>query len=522
MSAGTPTLRVILETECSSGCGGDSSSEQAEYPHEGAAKPRIVRQFTWTERQGVSMMVPVSFGKVSVSAVVDTAAQITVISPDLRRKLKWVKPSNMEQVELCNAQKDAVMMGTLWPHIGFNLGGRKYYCDVIEADIHDLLILGIDFLRGNKCKVDLGNDTLEFGNGDIVHAHMRSDVSASAFHISRLVVRKKLSLPPNSVVYVDAKMESPAIVPFAFEPVDNLAQKKLFMMPGMTQGDKTVQVAVLNLADVHVKLRRNQELAHAVEVDAMLDMKAEKGGKPVLYVREDDQGGMPVPQQYKVCQLRVTGGEHPDVIVEGNEQGDLETETGEDTGCVGGSLRDSESSGYTNSSTSESKSSACYGIGECGLDRTISHMPEQKTNFKKQLKWAMELKKPLVLHLRGKDHKDTLAVYKEALEVAGKVLGRRHAVYLHCFTADYPTFLMWRKRFGNLLVGVTWKTTSTPDFPRLGRGLPLECLVYICCPVRPLRCPRSATCLSRFCWRLATITWPGSLVGCECRFSEGR
>ena len=290
-------------------------------------------------------MVPVSFGKVSVSAVVNTAAQITVISPDLRRKLKWVKPSNMEQVELCNAQKDAVMMGTLWPHIGFNLGGRKYYCDVIEADIHDSLILGIDFLRGNKCKVDLGNDALEFGNGDIVHAHMRSDVSASAFHISRLVVRKKLSLPPNLVVYVDAKMESPANVPFAFEPVDNLAQKKLFMMPGMTQGDKTVQVAVLNLADVHVKLRQNQELAHAVEVDAMLDMKAEKGGKPVLYVREDGQGGMPVPQQYQVCQLRVTGGEHPDVIVEGNEQGDLETETGEDTGCVGGSLRDSESSG---------------------------------------------------------------------------------------------------------------------------------------------------------------------------------
>ena len=119
-----------------------------------------------------------------------------------------------------------------------------------------------------------------------------------------------------------------------------------------------------------------------------------------------------------------------------------------------------------------------YGIGECGLDCTISHMPEQKKNFEKQLKWAMELKKPLVLHLRGKDHEDTMAVYKEALEVAGNVLGRRDAVYLHCFTADYPTFLMWRKHFGNLLVGVTWKTTSTPDFPRLGHGLPLECLVF--------------------------------------------
>ena len=90
MSAGTPTLRVIPEAECSSGWGGDSSSEQAESPHEGATKPRSIRQFTWTERQGVSMMVPATFGKVSVSAVVDTVAQITVISPDLRRKLEWV------------------------------------------------------------------------------------------------------------------------------------------------------------------------------------------------------------------------------------------------------------------------------------------------------------------------------------------------------------------------------------------------------------------------------------------------
>ena len=150
------------------------------------------------------------------------------------------------------------------------------------------------------------------------------------------------------------------------------------MMPGMTQGDKTVQVAVLNLADVHVKLRRNQELAHAVEVDAMLDMKAEKGGKPVLYVWEDDQGEMSVPQQYQVCQLRVTAGEHPDVIVEGNEQGDLETETGEDTGCVGGSLRDSESSGYTNSSTSESKSCA-------GEDMLPEHLRAMYDNAKRRL-----------------------------------------------------------------------------------------------------------------------------------------
>ena len=60
------------------------------------------------------------------------------------------------------------------------------------------------------------------------------------------------------------------------------------------------------------------------------------------------------------------------------EQDDLETEMGEDTECVGGSLRDSESSGYTNSSTSESKSCA-------GEDMLPEHLRTMYENAKKRL-----------------------------------------------------------------------------------------------------------------------------------------
>ena len=56
----------------------------------------------------------------------------------------------------------------------------------------------------------------------------------------------------------------------------------------------------------------------------------------------------------------------------------METETGEDTGCVGGSLRDSESSGYINSSTSESKSCA-------GEDMLPEHLRAMYDNAKKRL-----------------------------------------------------------------------------------------------------------------------------------------
>ena len=152
-----------------------------------------------------------------------------------------------------------------------------------------LIDLGIGFFRGYRCKAGLAMILwIRFGN---IYAHMQSYANASIFHIGQLVVRKKLSLPPNSVAYVDAKLESPTNVPFAFEPAYDLAQQKLFMMPGMIQGEQTIQIAVLNLADIHVKLRHNQEMVHTIEVDAMLDVKAEKDEKLVLYAGKDDRGG---------------------------------------------------------------------------------------------------------------------------------------------------------------------------------------------------------------------------------------
>ena len=47
----------------------------------------------------------------------------------------------------------------------------------------------------------------------------------------------------------------------------------------------------------------------------------------------------------------------------------------------------------------ESIKDDCWAIGECGLDRRSTvPMQEQEVIFTEQLKWAMELQKPLVIH----------------------------------------------------------------------------------------------------------------------------
>ena len=151
-----------------------------------------VRQFTWERPAGVSMMVPVIFQKVKTAGVIDTAAQVTIMNSQLREKLGLHRGTHDDVVMLRNAEKGSMMEGVVWKNVGFQLGGRKYYWDIVEADISDALILGIDFLQQHGCKIDLGRNLLEMSDGEKVYASMRSHVTG-VYHVSRVLVAKRVS-----------------------------------------------------------------------------------------------------------------------------------------------------------------------------------------------------------------------------------------------------------------------------------------------------------------------------------------
>ena len=92
-------------------------------------------------------MVPVTFQKVKTAGVIDTAAQVTIMNSQLLEKLGLQRGTHDDVVMLRNAEKGFMMEGVVWKHVGFQLGGRKYYWDIVEADISDALILGVDFLQ---------------------------------------------------------------------------------------------------------------------------------------------------------------------------------------------------------------------------------------------------------------------------------------------------------------------------------------------------------------------------------------
>jgi TatD DNase family protein len=119
----------------------------------------------------------------------------------------------------------------------------------------------------------------------------------------------------------------------------------------------------------------------------------------------------------------------------------------------------------------------CVAIGECGLDLTRGVPADQEAVYERQLRAATALGKPVVLHLRAdSSHAEAdypmgpvKALYARALEIARNILGKDHPVYLHCYTADWETYVAWKKQFPNLLVGFCWKTVFSGDFMRIAQ-----------------------------------------------------
>ena len=148
-----------------------------------------VRQFTWEKPTGVSMMVPATFQKAKTAGMIDTAAQVSIMNSQLREKLGLQRGSHDYVMMLRNAKKGSMTEGVVWKHVGFQLGGRKYYWDIVEADINDALILGINFLQHHGCKIDLGRNLLEMQDGEKVYASMRSQ-ETGVYHVSWVLVTK--------------------------------------------------------------------------------------------------------------------------------------------------------------------------------------------------------------------------------------------------------------------------------------------------------------------------------------------
>ena len=115
-------------------------------------------------------------------------------------------------------------------------------------------------------------------------------------------------------------------------------------------------------------------------------------------------------------------------------------------------------------------------------------MPEQVIVFKQQVSFAMRIKKPLVLHIRGAE-KDALAALEEVGLPSNWPIHRCVEIFIylltykkcfrHCWNDTWEMCQEWLNKFTNSVVGLTPLITNphAKDLLNVVEMLPLDRLV---------------------------------------------
>ena len=221
---------------------------------QGDATVQAVRHFTIPDSCQLCLLVPITIGQRIIPAVVDTGAETTVISSDTIKELGELKCSGNGAAKLRYAGKHTESEGLYWKQVDFQLGERRYVHDIVEADISDPMILGMDFMRGRLSAINLLDGRLEMMDGEHISASMRRDNSLTGRYVSRLLVGKNTVVPPGVVMTIPVTMEYPAETTFMVEPKADTFDS-LLVIPGVVSGDQHLQIWVANVSDHNAELK---------------------------------------------------------------------------------------------------------------------------------------------------------------------------------------------------------------------------------------------------------------------------
>ena len=109
------------------------------------------------------MEVPVIVAGSPITAIVDTAAQVTIMSEELSREL-GLGIGSCGPIRLVTADGTS-LVGRLIPAVPLQLGSRSYSWGIYAGPMTDQLILGLDFLSTYRCIIDLDSNFLVVGGG---------------------------------------------------------------------------------------------------------------------------------------------------------------------------------------------------------------------------------------------------------------------------------------------------------------------------------------------------------------------
>jgi predicted aspartyl protease len=211
-------------------------------------------------RSSSNIKVNLSINGAAVAAIIDTAAQVTIISDRLYQSFKE-KPPILSKVTLHTAGRDLNMLGYKVGPVSIVIGSQTFLeNEVYVAPVEDEMLLGLDFLQQHQAVINMSDGKLEIGHGRI---SMNCAIdSLKELQVAEVTVLNNTVIPPCSVLRLPC---STAIQDdYVIEPVefDTILSPRTLHVKGSSP-----TVCLVNLSDRRVKLKQGQivGIAHPIE-----------------------------------------------------------------------------------------------------------------------------------------------------------------------------------------------------------------------------------------------------------------
>ena len=214
---------------------------------------------------GLSIVIPAKVNGQPCNAIIDSAAQVTVISEQFFKTLKH-QPEILETVYLKGAGHDHHMSATFARDVFLTLGEHTYKWDIYIAPISDDFILGLDFMAKHKAVVDLeGNNFVV--NQQSIPATLKRNGDGVSFQVSRVFLLRKTVVPPNTVVFAETRFDGTFLRPYIFMPKGQHG----VLIPQIIGKEGSIgMVCLVNDSDHFVTLANHIPIGMAEEMDCII------------------------------------------------------------------------------------------------------------------------------------------------------------------------------------------------------------------------------------------------------------
>lgn len=214
-------------------------------------------------RSSSNIKVNLSINGVPVAAIIDTAAQVTIISDGLYKSLK-VKPPTLSKVILHTAGRDLKMSGYKVGPVSIVIGSQTFPGnEVYVAPVEDDMLLGLDFLYQHGAIINMSNGKLEIGHGRF---RMSCSIdSCSNLQVAEVKVSNNAIVPPCSVL----RLPCSAVMScdYVIEPIEF---NSILSPRSLHTGGSTPVLCLINLTNKQVKLKQGQVVGFAHSIHEVL------------------------------------------------------------------------------------------------------------------------------------------------------------------------------------------------------------------------------------------------------------